>query len=124
MEATLENAAMLIGTSVNRLEGFPEETKESMLAALEFLNTDTEDNAVFAIETMRAIWEEGVTILDLKQIAAEVGVSAEALLRYEIKDRKRLIFHYYKDMENGSTKKAHDSIRAALDNVPTEDLDE
>ena len=103
MEATLENAAMLIGTSVNRLEGFPEETKESMLAALEFLNTDTEDNAVFAIETMRAIWEEGV---------------------YEIKDRKRLIFHYYKDMENGSTEKAHDSIRAALDNVPTEDLDE
>lgn len=91
---TLEKAAKILGTKVEILKSFPKDIKEEMLALMEMVDTDSEDECRQLYEAMKGLWIKGTNYNDMKRISEETGIDFDMLMSLDDQAQMMIDFEY------------------------------
>ena len=99
---TLETAAKIIGAGIKSFEGFPEEIKQSMIAVMEMIEPDTEEDCRILHDNIKQLWEQGTVYVDMKYISEETGADFNTLMSLDYQTQMDILFEYVIDINEGN----------------------
>lgn len=91
---TLEKAAKILGTKEEILKSFPKDIKEEMLAVMEMVDTDSEEECRQLYEVLKGLWIKGMNHNDMKRISEDTGIDLDMLLSLDEQAQMMIDFEY------------------------------
>lgn len=117
---TLSTAAEILEVSEESLKDFPEHIANSMIAAMEMVDPDTEEECRILHDNLRTLWQQGCIYKDMQQIAEETGADFDTLMSLDYQSQLGISFDYAVDVNEqneNAVKNVYDNINKALNIV-------
>lgn len=97
MNEKLSSCAKLLGVSLDSINSCPEEIKNEMLAVIELVGADSEENASIARDELNKIWIKAVVEKGISEIAKLTGIDITALSALPYSAKTQLYYEYILD---------------------------
>lgn len=107
---TLKTAAEYLEVAFNDVEKFPDEIKNEMIAAVEMIEPDTEENCKLLHDKLYECWKKGTIYIDMKEVSEDTGTDFETLMSLDEQLQLQISFEYNMYLAEGNPKKAFKSV--------------
>lgn len=106
----LKTAADFLEVEFNVVEKFPDEIKNEMVAAVEMIEPDTEENCKLLHDKLYECWKKGTIYIDMKEVAEGTGTEFETLMSLDEQSQLQISFEYIMYMAEDDPEKAFKSV--------------
>lgn len=111
---TTKTAATILGVEEKSFEGMPERIINGMLAAIEMIDTDTEEQCKLLHDTLYDLWSEGCIYADMEYISKETGAELDTLLSLDQQTQMQISFDYTTAL---SEKSREEAVKAVYNDI-------
>lgn len=91
---TLEKAARILDTTEDVLNSFPKDITEEMLAVMEMVDTNSEEECQQLYQIMKTLWVRGTNYNDMKNISDRTGIDFDMLMSLDDQAQLMIDFEY------------------------------
>lgn len=106
----LKTAADYLEVDFSLIEKFPNEIKSEMVAAVEMIEPDTEENCKLLHDKLSECWKKGTIYIDMKEVSEDTGTEFETLMSLDEQSQLQISFEYIMYMAEDNPKKAFKSV--------------
>lgn len=116
-DVTLKTAADYLEVAFDVVEKFPDDIKNEMIATVEMIEPETEENCKLLHDKLYDCWKRGTIYIDMKEVSHNTGTEFETLMSLNEQSQLSIAFEYAMYLAEDNPEEAFKSVYRNVHNA-------